>query len=109
MAQESPAARASQIARQMLLFGRPVSNTELMERLENITPKRLSDLGGAAFLHTPITVSAIGPVGNLMSVKEMAQSLAQGRRLRLQPRLNRTSEENRSWRRRCFVSATGAM
>ncbi|MCY0150541.1 insulinase family protein [Hoeflea sp. G2-23] len=77
MAQESPAARASQIARQMLLFGRPVSNTELMERLANITPKRLSDLAGRLFFDTPISVSAIGPVDKLLPMSEMAQSLAQ--------------------------------
>ncbi|WP_412051538.1 MULTISPECIES: M16 family metallopeptidase [unclassified Hoeflea] len=77
MAQESPAARASQIARQMLLFGRPVSNTELMERLANITPKRLSDLAGHLFFDTPISVSAIGPVGKLLPISDMAQSLAQ--------------------------------
>lgn len=76
MAQESPAARASQIARQMLLFGRPVSNTELMERLENITPERLSDLAQRLFFDTPITVSAIGPVDNLLAVKDMALSLS---------------------------------
>lgn len=77
MAQESPAARASQIARQMLLFGRPVSNTELMERLANITPKRLSDLAGRLFYGTPITVSAVGPIENLLKVSDMAQTLAQ--------------------------------
>jgi predicted Zn-dependent peptidase len=76
MAQESPAARASQIARQMLLFGRPVSNTELMERLENITPERLSDLAQRLFFDTPITVSAIGPVDNLLAAKDMALSLS---------------------------------
>ncbi|WP_422373084.1 M16 family metallopeptidase [Hoeflea sp.] len=76
MAQESPAARASQIARQMLLFGRPVSNTELMERLENITPERLTDLAQRLFFDTPITVSAIGPVDNLLASKDMALSLS---------------------------------
>ncbi|OCW55633.1 M16 family metallopeptidase [Hoeflea olei] len=75
MAQESPAVRASQIARQMLLFGRPVSNAELMERLANLTPQRLSDLAGRLFFDTPITVSAIGPVGNLLSIPDMAHRL----------------------------------
>ncbi|KGF67749.1 peptidase M16 [Hoeflea sp. BAL378] len=75
MAQESPAARASQIARQMLLFGRPVSNAELMERLANLTPKRLSDLAGRLFFDTPITVSAIGPIGNLLTIPDMAHTL----------------------------------
>ncbi|WP_394690269.1 M16 family metallopeptidase [Hoeflea sp.] len=77
MSQESPAARASQIARQMLLFGRPVSNSELMERLENITPERLSDLAERLFFNTPVTVSAIGPVSNLMPVKDMTDLLVQ--------------------------------
>ncbi|MDF1608561.1 pitrilysin family protein [Hoeflea sp. YIM 152468] len=77
MAQESPAARASQIARQMLLFGRPVSNEELMERLANLTPQRLSELAGRLFFDTPITVSAIGPVDNLLSISDMAQTLGQ--------------------------------
>jgi len=77
MAQESPAARASQIARQMLLFGRPVSNDELMERLANLTPQRLSDLAGKLFFDTPITVSAIGPVDKLLTVSDMARTLGQ--------------------------------
>ncbi len=77
MAQESPAARASQIARQMLLFGRPVSNIELMERLVNITPKRLSDLAGKLFFETPITVSAIGPIDKLLPLPDMAHALGQ--------------------------------
>jgi hypothetical protein len=80
MAQESPAARASQIARQMLLFGRPVSNEELMERLANLTPQRLSDLAGKLFFDTPITVSAIGPVDALHSVSSMAGILRSARR-----------------------------
>jgi hypothetical protein len=34
MGQESPAARAGQIARQMMLYGRPIPNPEMMERLK---------------------------------------------------------------------------
>ncbi len=48
MGQESPAARAGQIARQMMLYGRPISNTELMERLSGITTERLTDLSGGS-------------------------------------------------------------
>lgn len=77
MAQESPAARASQIARQMLLFGRPVSNVELMQRLADITPQRLSDLAGRLFFETPITVSAIGPVEKLLAIPDMVHALGQ--------------------------------
>lgn len=76
MSQESPAARASQIARQMLLFGRPISNAELMERLDAITPQRLTDLAERLFFHTPLTVSAVGPIGPLVAIEEMTSMLA---------------------------------
>ncbi len=81
MAQESPAARASQIARQMLLFGRPVPNSELMERLAAITPDRLTDLAERLFFDTPMTISAVGPVVPLMALSDMSATLA-GRNMR---------------------------
>ena len=43
MGQESPAARAGQMARQMMLYGRPIPNEEMMERLGDITRARLTD------------------------------------------------------------------
>lgn len=76
MAQESPAARATQIARQMLLFGRPVSNQELLDRLAAITPDRMTDLAGRLFFGTPITVSAIGPVSSLDATDVLAARLS---------------------------------
>lgn len=76
MAQESPAARASQIARQMLLFGRPVPNEELLERLAAITPERLTELAGRLFFDTPLTASAVGPVKPLMKIKDMEAALS---------------------------------
>lgn len=76
MAHESPAARASQIARQMLLFGRPIPNEELMDRLANITPQRLTDLSGRLFFDTPITMSAVGPLDKLQPLPEIAAALS---------------------------------
>ena len=81
MAHESPTARASQIARQMLLFGRPIPNEELMDRLANITPQRLTDLSGRLFFDTPITLSAVGPLARLLPLNEIATALSgNGRR-----------------------------
>src|SRR5690606_35894530 len=40
MSRESPASRASQIARQLLLYGRPIEMEELMERLSKLTVER---------------------------------------------------------------------
>lgn len=78
MGQESPAARAGQIARQMMLYGRPISNTELMDRLTGITTDRLTDLAGRLFFSTVPTLSAIGPVGELASMDEISQLLNGG-------------------------------
>ncbi len=64
MSQESPSSRASQIARQMLLYGRPIPTDELMDRLSNLTTDRLADLSGRLFSAQP-TVAAVGPVGSL--------------------------------------------
>ncbi|WP_099865598.1 M16 family metallopeptidase [Pararhizobium haloflavum] len=75
MAQESPAARASQIARQMLLYGRPIPNDELMDRLANLTPERLTDLAGRLFFDTMPTMSAIGPLNKLAQFDDIRASL----------------------------------
>lgn len=76
MAQESPSARAGQIARQMMLYGRPIPNEELMERLAGITPQRLTDLAGRLFFDTVPTLSAIGPVDHLAPIEEIIASLS---------------------------------
>ena len=76
MGQESPAARAGQIARQMMLYGRPISNQEMMERLEGITVKRLTDLAGRLFFDTVPTLSAIGPLEHLAPMEDITASLS---------------------------------
>lgn len=76
MSQESPAARAAQIARQILLHGRPIPNEETMERLANITPARLTDLAGRLFFDTVPTLAAIGPIDRLMGYDAMLSQLS---------------------------------
>ncbi|TPW28694.1 M16 family metallopeptidase [Pararhizobium mangrovi] len=78
MSQESPAARAGQVARQMLLYGRPISNDELMDRLENITPGRLTDLAGRLFFDTTPTFASIGPLEGLMDFDAVSGTLSTG-------------------------------
>jgi predicted Zn-dependent peptidase len=76
MGQESPAARAGQIARQMMLYGRPIPNPEMMERLEGITIERLTDLAGRLFFDTVPTLSAIGPLEQLAPMEDIVTSLS---------------------------------
>jgi predicted Zn-dependent peptidase len=63
MSLESSEARASQIARDTLLFGRPLETAELIERIEAVTQADVAALG-ARFLTSgaPVTAS-VGPKG----------------------------------------------
>jgi predicted Zn-dependent peptidase len=76
MGQESPAARAGQIARQMMLYGRPIPNPEMMERLEGITTERLTDLAGRLFFDTVPTLSAVGPIEQLAPIGDISAALS---------------------------------
>lgn len=78
MSNESPAARAGQNARQLLLFGRLIENNELIERLDAISPKRLSDLAERLFTDTTPTIAAVGPISAVPSQSELTQMLQRG-------------------------------
>jgi predicted Zn-dependent peptidase len=71
---ESSGARAQQIARQMLIYGRPLSTPEMIARIERL------DVGdvraaGAAMLRSAPTVAAIGRVGKVMDQARVAGRL----------------------------------
>ncbi|MBX3575981.1 MAG: insulinase family protein [Rhizobiaceae bacterium] len=74
MSAESASSRASQIARQILLFGRPIPKEELVERLSNLTTERLTDLSYRLFSSKP-TVTAIGPIGGLAAYEKIRDGL----------------------------------
>ncbi|MEP9397098.1 pitrilysin family protein [Mesorhizobium sp. KR2-14] len=74
MSAESASSRASQIARQILLFGRPIAKEELMERLGALTVDRLTDLSGRLFSTKP-TVTAVGPIGTLPHYEAISDAL----------------------------------
>jgi predicted Zn-dependent peptidase len=74
MSAESPASRASQIARQLLLFGRPIPKEELMERLGALTIERLTDLSSRLFSTRP-TLAAVGPIGTLAPYEAVLDTL----------------------------------
>ena len=77
MSAESCSSRASQIARQLLLFGRPIAKEELMERLSALTVERLTDLSSRLFSTRP-TITAVGPVGTLAPYESILDSLSGG-------------------------------
>jgi predicted Zn-dependent peptidase len=74
MSAESPASRASQIARQLLLYGRPIPNDELVDRLSKLTTERLTDLSLRMFSSRP-TIAAVGPIGSLPAFEGVAEQI----------------------------------
>lgn len=75
MSMESPASRAGQIARQILLWGRPIPTEELTGRLEAISLERLKDLAGRLISDCNPTLAAVGPVSTIMPQREIAERL----------------------------------
>ncbi len=75
MSMESPSSRSGQIARQILLYGRLVTNEELNDRLAAISPERLQDLAVRLFTQSNPTLAAVGPVGSVMRQEEIAARL----------------------------------
>jgi predicted Zn-dependent peptidase len=78
MSNESPAARAGQNARQLLLFGRLISNEEMMERLNAISPERIRDLAERLFIGKTPTIAAVGPIDSMPKQAELAELLNRG-------------------------------
>ena len=75
MSLESPAARAGQLARQMLLFGRPISTEELVQRIDAVSVDRVRGLADKIFTGSAPTVAAIGPIDRLVDRDRIAERL----------------------------------
>jgi predicted Zn-dependent peptidase len=73
MTLESPAARAGQMARQLLLFGRLIPVEELVARVEAITAEDIRDLAQRIFAGSPPTLSTVGPVKGMLDRDRIAE------------------------------------
>jgi predicted Zn-dependent peptidase len=73
MTLESPAARAGQMARQLLLFGRLIPTEELVAKIEAISAERVRDLAQRIFTGSAPTLAAIGPAGEIMERDRIAE------------------------------------
>lgn len=75
MALESPIARAGQIARHILVHGRPLSLEEMVANVDAVTAENLAGLA-ANMLDAAPTLAAIGPVRKLPNVGELAAGVS---------------------------------
>jgi predicted Zn-dependent peptidase len=75
MALESSEARASQLARQMLIYGRAVTLEEIVAKVDAVTVERARAAGKALLARGKPAIAALGPGNGLESAAEIAESL----------------------------------
>jgi predicted Zn-dependent peptidase len=75
MALESSGARAEQLARQMMAWGRPIPLDELVARIEAVTVESTRAAGRALIARGRPAVAALGPGSGLESAATIADSL----------------------------------
>jgi predicted Zn-dependent peptidase len=75
MALESSGARAEQLARQMIVHGRPIPLDEIVAKIDAVTVESARAAGRALIGRAPPAVAALGPAG-LENAAAIAESLA---------------------------------
>jgi predicted Zn-dependent peptidase len=75
MSLESPSSRAGQLARQQILWGRPIPLQETVERINRITADRVKLIASQIFDTDKVSLAGIGPVAKLPDYKTIAGQL----------------------------------
>jgi len=75
MSLESPSARAGQLARQQILWGRPIEMQETVDRINRITAQRVRDVAEQIFTAGTPTLAGIGPISRLADVQSIGETL----------------------------------
>ena len=75
MSLESSSSRCEQLARQMMVFGRPLPTEEIVASIEAIDGDAILNAAQRIFA-TPLTVTALGPVSKLESFEDICNRLS---------------------------------
>lgn len=75
MALESSGARAEQLARQIIAYGRPIPLPELVAKIDAVTAQTARAAGRALIARSRPAISALGPDQNLEAAAVIAQGL----------------------------------
>jgi predicted Zn-dependent peptidase len=78
MALESSSARAEQLARQMLIYGRPIPTAEIIAKVEAVTVDSARAAGRALIARSRPAIAALGPAAGLENTAAIAETI--GRR-----------------------------
>ena len=76
MSLESPSARCEQLSRQMLIFGRPIPASEIIERIDEVDADALTGAARRLIEGARPTVTALGPVANVEPYEKIAARFA---------------------------------
>lgn len=75
MSLESPSSRAGQLARQQVLWGRPIALQETVERINRITADRVRHVAHQVIEGGKVSLAGIGPVSRLPDHRDIADRL----------------------------------
>ena len=75
MSLESPSSRAGQLARQQILWGRPIPLQETVERINRVTAERVKTVARQIFEQGRVSLAGIGPVAKLPDYDSIASRL----------------------------------
>ncbi|WP_417309791.1 M16 family metallopeptidase [Devosia sp.] len=75
MSLESPSSRAGQLARQQILWGRPIALQETVERINRITADRVKQVARQIFEAGKVSLAGIGPVAHLPDYRDIASKM----------------------------------
>ncbi len=78
MSRESAASRASQMARQILVYGRPLTMQEILSRIDAVATADVRRVAEELIRGTPPTLAAIGPLDGLDRLSDIAGRLGTG-------------------------------
>ena len=70
---ESSGARAEQLARQILIHGRPLTTEELIEKVEAVDASRRAKLIAGNLLASPVSLATVGPILHVARFDSLAE------------------------------------
>ncbi|NBT85507.1 MAG: insulinase family protein [Alphaproteobacteria bacterium] len=74
MGLESTSNRCERLANHVLIYGRPLSSTEIIKSINNVTKEDLKNLSDRLF-KSPLTLTTLGPIKNVISFDEVQKQL----------------------------------
>ncbi|SLN33324.1 M16 family metallopeptidase [Oceanibacterium hippocampi] len=76
MSLESPSGRCEQLARQLLIYGRPLSLDEVVSAVDQVTPEGIAAAASRVLFGNKPSIAALGPLDRLESFDRIASRFA---------------------------------